>query len=398
MKGIKRPYPLRFRKAELVTRRVVVLGAGNQGQVIAKTLSTHKSVEQITVVDMDEKKLRRLEQVPKTVGVQADVRGENLKALLKGYDLVSGALPSELGFHAMKEATNAGVDMVDTSFMPENPLALNELARENEVSIVPDCGVAPGLSHILVGHHLSMLTKAEEIHIMVGGLPQAPKPPLEYVVTWSVRDLIEEYTRPARIIRRKHIVSVDPLSESTIVNFPGLGKLESFYSDGLRTLLHTVFDVESMDERTLRYPGHTAKIKFLRDCGLFSREPVSVEKCRVSPREVTAEILSRLLSGENERDLTILVVSVSGTQNGRRITLQGQLVDRYDEKTQFSSMARSTAFTNSAVCNLLLTGQLREKGLIPPERLGMNADYFRKIVDYLQEREIHIEENREYAG
>lgn len=228
-------------------------------------------------MDMDEKKLGRLAGVPKTFGLQADIRGEMLRLLLKNCDLVSGALPSELGFHAMKEAIDAGVDMVDTSFMQENPLVLDELARKNEVSVVPDCGVAPGLSHILVDHHLSMLKTAEGIHIMMGGLPQSPKPPLGYVVTWSVRDLIEEYTLPARIIRGKSIISVDPLSESDLVDVPGLGKLESFYSDGLRTLLHTVPDVESMDERTLRYPDHVDKIRVLRDCGMFNKEPLFIE-------------------------------------------------------------------------------------------------------------------------
>ena len=395
-KGIKRPYPLRFRKEELVTRRVLVLGAGNQGQVIAKALSSQSSVEQVTVVDIDEKKLGLLAGTPKTFGFRADVRGETLRLLLKNCDLVSGALPSELGFHAMKEAIDAGVDMVDTSFMQEDPLVLNALARKNEVSVVPDCGVAPGLSHILVGHHLSVLKAVEGIHIMVGGLPQSPKPPLGYVVTWSVRDLIEEYMRPARIIRGKTIISVDPLSESNLVDVPGLGKLESFYSDGLRTLLHTVPDVESMDERTLRYPGHVDKIRVLKDCGMFNKEPLFIEGCRICPRDVTAEILSRVLSGENEKDLTILVVSVSGKENGRRVTLTGQLLDHYDERTQFSSMARSTAFTNTAVCNLLLTGQLKEKGIIPPETLGMNAGYFGKIVDYLQVQGICIEE-KEYV-
>ena len=381
----------------MVTRRVLVLGAGNQGQVIAKALSSQSSVERVVVMDMNEKKLGLLAGVPKTFGFQADIRGETLRLLLRDCDLVSGALPSELGFHAMKEAVDAGVDMIDTSFMREDPLVLDALARKNGVSVVPDCGVAPGLSHILVGHYLSMLRTAEGIHIMVGGLPQSPKPPLGYVVTWSVRDLIEEYTRPARIVRGKSIISVDPLSESNLVDVPGLGKLESFYSDGLRTLLRTVSDVESMDERTLRYPGHVDKIRVLRDCGMFNKEPLFIEGCRICPRDVTAEILSRALSGENKKDLTILVVSVSGTENGRRVTLKGRLLDHYDERTQFSSMARSTAFTNAAVCNLLLTGQLKEKGIIPPETIGMNARYFRKIVDYLEVQGICIEEEKEYV-
>jgi len=378
-------------------RRVLVLGAGNQGAVIARTLSSDSSIEQVTVVDMNDEKLRRLASVPRTVTVQTDVRDKKFDALLSSCDLVSGALPSELGFYAMKEAIDAGVNMVDTSFMPENPLVLDELAQKSDASIVPDCGVAPGLSHILIGHYLSQLTRAEEIHIMVGGLPQAPKPPLGYVVTWSARDLIEEYTRPARVVRENSIVSVDPFSETAPVDLPALGRLESFYTDGLRTLLHTVRSVDSMDERTLRYPGHVEKVKVLRDCGLFSQELVSIGSCKVSPRDVTAEVLSRMLSGENERDVTVLVVRVSGMKTGRRMTFEGQVVDYYDERTQFSSMARTTGFTNVAVCNLLLKGQLKEKGVIPPEILGMNPDYFGEIVGYLRGRGIQIAEMREYT-
>ncbi len=381
----------------MVTRRVLVLGAGNQGRVIAKALSSQSSVEKVIVVDLEKEKLGCLEGAPKIVGFQADVRRQSLPSLLRDCDLVSGALPSELGFCAMKQAIDAGVNMVDTSFMQEDPLVLDRLARRNEVSVVPDCGVAPGLSHILVGHYLSALKSVDGIHIMVGGLPQSPKPPLGYVITWSIRDLIEEYTRPARIMRGKSIISVDPLSESSIVDILGFGKLEAFYSDGLRTLLRTVPNIESMDERTLRYPGHVDKIRILRDCGMFDKEPLYIKGHRISPRDVTAETLSRLLSGSNEKDLTILVVEVSGTENDRRVTLRGQLLDYPDERMLYSSMARTTAFTNVAVCNLLLTGQLRKKGIIPPEVLGMNTGHFEKIVDYLQMQDICLEEDKEYA-
>jgi len=376
-------------------QRVLVLGAGFQGASIVKSLSSLESVGQITAVDIEPSRLRGLAGVPRTVTVEADVREKaKLDALLRSHDLVSGALPSELGFQVMEEAASIGVNMVDTSFMPQDPLVLDELARKNEVCIVPDCGVAPGLSHILVGNYLKKLGRAKEIHILVGGLPQVPRPPLEYSVTWSVQDLIEEYTRPARIVRNRAIITVDPLSEPTVLDLPVLGKLESFYTDGLRTLLRTAppFGVECMDERTLRYPGHVEKIRVLRDTGLFSQELVSIGACKVSPRDFTARVLSRVLTHAGERDMTILLVNVSSAEAGKRIALEAQVVDYYDEKTQLSSMARTTGLTNVAVCSLLLNGLLKEKGVFPPEMLGMNRDYFDPIVSYLRGRGIHLAE------
>ncbi|MEM2921236.1 MAG: saccharopine dehydrogenase C-terminal domain-containing protein, partial [Candidatus Bathyarchaeia archaeon] len=206
--------------------RVLVLGAGYQGTSIVKSLSSLESVEHITVVDIDRRKLVNLVDVSKTFTVEADIRDtDRLCSLLRNHDLASGALPSELGYHAMEQAASVGVDMVDTSFMPQDPFVLDKLARKNGSCIIPDCGVAPGLSHILVGNYLRKLGEARKVHILVGGLPQTPRPPLGYTITWSVHDLIEEYTRPARIVRDRTIVTVDPLSEPAVIEVPVLGKL-----------------------------------------------------------------------------------------------------------------------------------------------------------------------------
>jgi saccharopine dehydrogenase-like NADP-dependent oxidoreductase len=281
--------------------------------------------------------------------------------------------------------------------MPENPLILQDLAKESNVTVVPDCGVAPGLSNILVGHAFMQLDKVDEMHVAVGGLPQMPQPPLDYATTWSIRDLIEEYVRPARIVKNGREISVEALSGLEFVNIPGLGKLESFYTDGLRTLLHSMKGVKEMDERTLRYPGHVEKIRVLKDCAFFSEEPIMVNERSVTPKDFSAEVLSRMLVLKDARDLLVLQVQVIGEKEKEKMVIRYQLVDYYDEVWGVSSMSRATAYTNVAVCNLLLRGTLKEIGVIPPEKLGMNNVQFTAVISELNERGVKVEENSSSA-
>jgi len=363
--------------------------------VVAKTLAAAPSVDQVTVVDIDDSKLTQLKDIPRIATFKMDVGdGGRLSKAMRGFDLVSGALPSSLGFRSLSAAIKAGVSIVDMSFMPENPLVLHKSAEAANVMVVPDCGVAPGLSNILVGRALAQLDKVEEIHIAVGGLPQSPQPPLGYAVTWSVRDLIEEYIRPARIVRNGKQTTVDALSGLRSVDIPGLGRLESFYTDGLRTLLDTVTGVKEMDEQTLRYPGHVEKVKVLRDCGFFSDEPVVANGCSVSPRDFSTEVLSRCLFQKDVRDVTVLHVEVVGQKRDGRTTILWQLFDYYDEAKGVSSMARTTAYTNVAACNLLLQGSLKERGVVPPEKLGMNDEHFLAVMSELEERGVKVEEHK----
>jgi lysine 6-dehydrogenase len=371
---------------------VIVLGAGHQGAVIAKTLVTISDVEQVTVADIDRSKLRQFEGIPRIATLRTNVANwGRLSETVKKFDLVSGALPSSLGYGSISAAIASKVSIVDTSFMPENPLVLNASAKTANVTVVPDCGVAPGLSNILVGHAVTQLDRIDEIHIAVGGLPQSPQPPMGYTVTWSIRDLIEEYTRPARIVKNNMQISVEAMSGLRSLVIPGLGELESFYTDGLRTLLDTVH-VKEMDERTLRYRGHVEKVKLLRDCGFFSDEPVNVSGRNVLPKDFSAEILSRSLVQKDVKDVTVLQVQVMGKKK-RKVAIMWRLLDFYDEAKYVSSMARTTAYTNVAVCRLLLEGLLKERGIIPPEKLGMNGEFFLTIMSDLEKKGLKIEES-----
>ena len=374
--------------------KALVLGCGLMGSAIARDLVESGGME-VTIAARDERKLREYvaqlgSERASAVGVDArDKRA--LVELMRGFDVVVGALPGRLGFGAMKAAIEAGTDMVDISFMPQNPLELDDLAKAAEVTIIPDCGVAPGLSNMLVGYGASRLDLVKEVHIKVGGLPQNPTPPLGYRITWSVEDLLEEYTRRARIVQGGHIKEVEALSGLELVDFPGIGKLECFYTDGLRTLLHTI-KADVMDEKTLRYPGHAEKIKTLVDCGLLSAEPVRVDGVELEPRRFLAALLSPLLELGEEKDLTVMRVDVVGEKNGEEVQHTFHLIDYYNEAQGITSMARTTGYTASVVTQMVARGEVEGRGVIPPERLGMDQRLFELILRGLSERDIHIVE------
>lgn len=323
--------------------------------------------------------------------MKLDASNQNeLLDALKDFDLALGFLPPKLGFCLMEACIEAGKNLVDVSYMPENPLALHEKALEAGVTIVPNCGLAPGISNILVGHATARLDNVEKVHIFVGGLPEKPVPPLGYVITWSPESLIEEYVSKARIVEGGRIVEVEALNGLETVEFHGIGKLEAFYTDGLRTLLYTLQDVKEMWEKTLRYPGHAEKIRLLRDLGFFSDEEIEVNSVRLKPKMLTAKLLERQLCKPDAKDFVALKVEVHGHKKGKETRHIYTLVDFYDEKSRTTAMARTTAYTASIVAKLVLEGAIRLKGVVPPERLGMNNEVYREIMAELSNRGIRI--------
>jgi saccharopine dehydrogenase-like NADP-dependent oxidoreductase len=314
--------------------------------------------------------------------------------VLKDFDLVLGFLPGKLGYGLAEACIDAGKSLVDVSFMAENPLALNDKASKTGVTIVPDCGLAPGISNVLVGHAAGELEKVRSVHIMVGGLPEKPVPPLGYVITWSPESLIDEYTRKARIVKDGKEASVEVLSELEGIDFPGFGKLEAFLTDGLRTLIHTVPGVEEMWEKTLRYPGHAEKIKTLKDLGFFEEAKVNAGGVSVAPRRLTVKLLADKLWKPEVRDIVSLKVEVSGTKNGKRQTYIYHMLDRYDKERNITSMARTTAYPASIVAQLMLKGAVKERGVVPPEKIGMDSELFKLFMDGLKQRGIRVNEEK----
>jgi len=376
---------------------ILVLGYGNIGLVLAKDLAESMPSTEVVIAGRHRNKA---EEAVSAID-RRNVRGIRLDAdkypvlvdAMKKFDLVMGTLPGDIGYRSVKAAIDAKVDMVDVSYMPENPLMLDEDAIKAGVTIVPDCGVAPGLSNLLVGHAVSKLDEVESIRMMVGGLPEEPVPPLGYVVTWSVANLLDEYSRKAKIVKNGKVVEVEALTGLEEVKFPGVGKLEAFYTDGLRTLLHTVKGVKNMWEKTLRYPGHAEKIKTLEALGFFDEDPIDVRNTRLPPREVTIELLKKKLRRPEIKDILAMKVDVSGIAEGSRRRYSYHLLDRYDTENGITAMARATAYPASIIGQLIASKAIEEKGVIPLEKLGVKERLFNKILLELEKRQVKIVES-----
>ncbi len=381
--------------------KILVLGYGNIGSVLAADLA--ESMPSSTFV-IAGRRPDRAEEIAVSIhkenvsSIQLDANDfHELVRTMKEFDLVVGTLPANLGYQSVKAAIDAQVDAVDVSYMPENPLTLHEDALKADVTIVPDCGVAPGLSNLLVGHAISKLDKVETICLMVGGIPEEPVPPLGYTVTWSAENLIDEYTRKARIVENRKVVEVDALTGLEVIEFPGVGRLEGFYTDGLRTLLYTVRDVENMWEKTLRYPGHVEKIKLLKALGFFDEHPMEVANVRLPPRKVFAKLLEKKLRRPEIRDILAMKAEVRGTVRGAKRCYVYHLLDCYDQKRRVTAMARTTAYPASILAQLIAQELIEEKGVIPLEKLGFKEKIFNKIVAELEKRQIKPVESVHYT-
>ena len=351
--------------------KVLVLGAGNVGKAIAWDL---KDEFEVYVGDISEERLKAVSQFATPIRVDASSFDE-LVETMRDFELVVGALPGRFGYRSVKAAIKAGTDMVDVSFMPENPLELREEAEKAQVTVIVDAGFAPGLSNILLGRIWQEMDQLEEGYIYVGGLPKEPRPPLYYRITWSPKDLIEEYTRPARVIRNGEITSVDPFERIERVTV-GDFEFEAFLSDGLRTLLENIRAIR-LEEWTLRWPGHLEKMKVLRELGFF--KPEHVDK--------TLEVITPLMTYESP-DFSIMQVIGRGTLNGEPKEIGYLLYD--EEREGFTSMARVTGFTAAIIARIVAEHGCIF-GVIPPEILGMRIDTYTRITEELADRGITLE-------
>ena len=347
--------------------RFIVLGAGRVGAVIAADLAGEAGAE-VTVADAGGGALAAARaREPRLRALRADLRRpEAVRELVAPFDVVVGALPSALGFAALRAVVEAGKACADISFTVEDPLALDGLARERGARVVVDFGVAPGMSHLLAAEGVRRLGDARSVRILVGGIPRDPEVPWRFKAAFAPGDVVEEYTRPARVREGGEDVTKPALSDRERAAFEGVGELEAATTDGLRTLLRTLA-VPDMVEKTLRWPGHYDRMEELRASGFFASEPVEVSGARVAPLELTRALLARAWTyAEGEQDLTVMRVEVASA--ARR--LAWELVDLYDAATRTTSMARTTAFPCAIVARLLADGTVGEPGIHPPERLA----------------------------
>ncbi len=370
--------------------KVLVLGAGMVGKVIAADLAADPDYTVLLADVSDENLARAARETHQQLHLRrADLsNAAEVTSLAKEADVVCGALASHIGFNALRAVIEAGKPYCDISFMPEDAMDLDGLAKDRGVTAVVDCGVAPGMSNLLAGAAAALLDPCDSIEIYVGGLPIERRRPFEYKAGFAPADVIEEYTRPARIVENGRITVREALSEPEPIDFAGLGTLEAFNTDGLRSLAYTLRDrVPSMKEKTLRYPGHAGLMKAFRDAGLFSKEPVMVRGTPVRPLDLTSAVLfPKWTYEDDERDLTVMRVTASGERDGVRTRIGWDLFDTRDMKTGFTSMSRTTAFPCAIIARMLATGALRSPGVRPPELLATHDGLLKAVLKQLGDR------------
>lgn len=379
--------------------KFLVLGTGLMGRAIVEDLAEQEYVSKIVANDLRPKAVENcIEQIgrEKVEGATIDVT-ETQKLVdfitQKDFDVIINALPPSLSVPTLNACVEANIDAVDLTF-EENQMLLDEKAREKGITLISGCGVAPGLSNILAGYGVQQLDETERISIKVGGLPVEPKPPLGYKVVFHLESVWREYTRPAKVVRNQEIKEIPPLSGVEAFNFPKITQdLECFYTRGITTLPQTFDEVQEIEEKTIRYEGHAAQIKTLIECGLLdTEEEIQVQGVKISPRAFLTKLLTpKLTMEEGERDLTVMRVAVSGTEDGERKRYSFELLDYYDEEKNTTSMARTTGYTGSIVAQLVGKGGIKRKGLIKPEKLGQDIHLFQEIKRELAKRGITIQ-------
>jgi saccharopine dehydrogenase-like NADP-dependent oxidoreductase len=358
-------------------KKVVVLGAGLVGGPIALDLARDFEV---VVADISPDALRKLENVSGIKTVVADLSDpENISRLLKDADYAVNAVPGFLGFKALETAILAGVDVVDIAFMPEDVMALDQFAKEKQVCVISDMGVAPGMSNLLAGYAGHLLDRYDKLEIYVGGLPKVRTWPWEYKAVFSPTDVLEEYTRPARLVRNGKIVIMPALSEPELLEMPVVGTLEAFNSDGLRSLVHTL-DVPEMVEKTMRYKGHAELMRVLSHAGFFNTEEIKVGSQKIRPLDFTSKLLFKQWKlDDGEEDLTVMKIIAQGEIAGKKTIIEWELYDEFNQQTGVHSMARTTGYAATAALRMMSAGLYNHHGVHVPEFIGRYPD----CVDFM---------------
>lgn len=341
----------------------------------------------VTSFDLQAANLAALQEADPRIRVRTTdlTRYEAYPAMLEPFDLVITAVPGFMGFRVLEAVIEAGKNVVDISFFPEDAMQLAALAGQKQVTVITDCGVAPGMSNFIIGRYNEEMA-VKTVACYVGGLPVVRKKPFEYKAPFSPVDVIQEYIRPARLVEGGQVVTKPALSDAELLYFEGVGELEAFNTDGLRSLVHTMSHIADMKEKTLRYPGHISLILALQQAGFFDTTPVMVAGSAVVPLEFTTSLLLnewQLLPGEEE--LTVMKVILEGEDR----IVEYHLLDRYDPASRTSSMARTTGYTCTAAAELLLQQLFTKKGVFPPELVGSDPACFSFVLNYLKERGVH---------
>jgi lysine 6-dehydrogenase len=380
--------------------RFLVIGAGMQGSACAFDLLSQPGTKSVVLADRD------LGHVPAFLDrwkggalelLRLDIQDHQaLEGAIRRADSVLSAAPYHFNADLARVAVKAGVHYADLGGNTEIVFAQKQLdaqATKSRITVVPDCGVAPGMVNVLAAEGIRRLDETESVKIFVGGLPQQPEPPLNYMVVYSLEGVLDYYTSPGWVLRDGKRIQVEALSEIEHVVFPyPVGKLEAFHTAGGISTMPFTYEgkIRTMEYKTLRYPGHAAIVRPIRELGLLATEPVEVDGCRVRPREVFIAAVGPRLTRPLGRDLIALQVEVRGKKDGRPSGTRWQMVDRYDEKNGVTAMMRTTGYSLSITGLMQLDGRIVAAGVHTPDECVPAAPY----VEELAKRGIVIEETR----
>ena len=375
--------------------RMLVLGAGLQGSACAYDLLQQKTVAHVTVADVKPDRAHPLlkPQVgPRLALVKVDVQeGAALRDVMRGADAVLCALPYYYNLEVTRAALELGIHCADLGGNTEIVFQQKKLdpeARAKRVTVIPDCGLAPGMVNILAAEGIRRVADADTVKIFVGGLPQHPEPPLNYQIVYSLEGALDYYTTPSWVLREGKPTRVDPLSEPEQVTFPPpVGMLEAFHTAGGISTMPWTYEgrVRSMEYKTLRYPGHVALMKAIRDLGLLDLTPIKVKGREVVPRDVFIAAVSPKLSKPESRDLVALRVEVRG-RSGEQVAWQ--LLDYFDEARGISAMMRATGYSLAVTGLMQVDGRIKGPGVHTPDE----AVPFGEYVAELARRRVEIRE------
>jgi lysine 6-dehydrogenase len=371
-------------------------GVGLMGPAIAKDLLKGDIVDGVVVGDIAKDKLAQLEKEVKNKKLSTaiiDVRDQNgLVSYIKkeDFDCVINSLPHAFSVSSIEAGILAGVDVVDLAFEPPQ-LEMNDAAQDAGVTVVPACGMDPGITNVLTGIGVSMLDEAQEVHIIAGGIPDKPYPPLNHKILFRLESLWMEYIEPSLAIRNGKKVHLETLSEVETAAFPGVGTLEAAITPTLASMPYTIKGVKEMDCKCPRWPGHYEKIKAFIKCGLLDTDPVQINDTHIVPQDFLSVLLSPVMDLGDGKDITVIRVMVSGIKDGKYTFIQFDITDRYDEKERVTSVARTTGYPASIVAQMIGRGEITAKGVLFPEQ-AITPELFNIFSNELKKRNITLQE------
>lgn len=377
--------------------RMLVLGAGLQGSACAYDLLQNDEVTEVRLADVNTGHLPHFlapYSGKRLIPTPLDVRNaEGVSALMRESDAVMSAIPYYFNLDLARHAAETGVHFCDlggNTDIVSGQKKLDPVAREKGITIIPDCGLAPGMVNILAQHGIDQLDSVGEVKIFVGGLPQHPEPPLNYQIVYSLEGVLDYYTTLSWVVRDGKRVQVKALSELEPVYFDSpVGELEAFHTAGGLSTMAFRYEgkIPKMEYKTLRYPGHAKIMEAIRDLGFLDTDPIDVKGARVAPRDLAVTVMGPRLTKPEGKDLVALRVTVSGIKSGQSKTIRYELVDRYDEQRGISAMMRTTGYSLSITGQMQARGEVQPPGVHTPDECIPGSRY----IDELKKRGIDIQ-------